>query len=475
MESTTSPTKPLNAKPSSASPRSNNGTSTPMKLYYFNIKARNYIAVVLAQAANLPIECIKVNDINEMKSSLPFGQLPYLEHGDVKIAQSGAIQRYIAKIGNLNGSNDAEFCKSEMLLAEAEDLFVGMAKANGNNDAMNEYFETSWKIQLTYLEKLIPDDSTFFVKDSRVAGGYAIGSIFDLALSLEPTALDSFPKLKTFYDELIKSSAFDGIRDWPMYLNRGPPITVGYWNIRGLAAPLRMQIMYSGVPLESVTYDIVVDPETGKSDASAWFNTKPDLKVVNPLINLPYIKDGDKLITQSNACLLYLGRKLKMLGSSECEQIKCEELLCEVMDLRNSVVGFVYSDKGTIKDEVDSYLKSNGVAKILDKLNLSKLSNAGPFFVGNKASSPDFHIFEMIDQFKIMAKVHSSDDIIQNYVALEQFHVDFRNLSKNQKYLQSKLSTYPMNGKSASLGSLPNGGKFDKTMETDWNTYDGIY
>jgi hypothetical protein len=145
------------------------------------------------------------------------------------------------------------------------------------------------------------------------------------------------------------------------------------------------------------------------------------------------------------------------------------------MDLRNVLVGFVYSEKGTSKDEVDNYLKSNAMAKILDKLNLSKLQNAGTFFVGNKASSPDFHIFEMLDQLKIISKVHSSDDIIPSYIALEQFHADFSNLSKNQKYLKSRLHTYPMNGKSASIGSLPNGGKFSKEMDCDWNTYDGIY
>ena len=81
----------------------------------------------------------------------------------------------------------------------------------------------------------------------------------------------------------------------------------------------------------------------------------------------------------------------------------------------------------------------------------------------------------MIDQFKIMAKVHGSDDIILSYIALEKFHADFSNLPENQKYLKSKLYTYPMNNKSASLGSAPNGGKFDAETGCDWNTFDGIY
>jgi glutathione S-transferase len=252
-------------------------------------------------------------------------------------------------------------------------------------------------------------------------------------------------------------------------------ITIGYWNIRGLAAPLRMQVMYAGFQLNNVTYDIVVDPTTGKSDASSWFNTKSSLKVINPLINLPYIQDGDRLITQSNACLLYLGRRFDMLGSNDNELCQCEQLLCEIMDLRNSIVGFVYSDKGTIKEDADMFLKSNAITRVLDKINLSKQLNTGTFFVGNKASSPDFHAWELFDQMKNYARYHSLDDIMINYNALETFYIDFKNLPNNQKYLSSKLYTYPMNNKSCSLGGTPDGGKYDKSMVCTWNTYDGIY
>ena len=33
-------------------------------------------------------------------------------------------------------------------------------------------------------------------------------------------------------------------------------------------------------------------------------------------MNLPYIVDGDMVVTQSNACLLYLGDKFEMNGST---------------------------------------------------------------------------------------------------------------------------------------------------------------
>ena len=103
-------------------------------------------------------------------------------------------------------------------------------------------------------------------------------------------------------------------------------ITIGYWSIRGLAAPLRMMMMHANVPFHSATYDVVAK-EGGGWDISDWSSQKPALKAKNPLMNLPYLVDGDVVVAQTNACFLYLGRKLKMLGSNELELTECK-LIC---------------------------------------------------------------------------------------------------------------------------------------------------
>lgn len=107
------------------------------------------------------------------------------------------------------------------------------------------------------------------------------------------------------------------------------PITVAYWTIRGLGAPLRMMVMYANCPLNAVNYDCAIK-EGGGFDASSWFSVKPEFKAKNPFINLPYVQDGEVLVTQSNACLSYLARKLGLWGNNPAEEIECEQLLCEV-------------------------------------------------------------------------------------------------------------------------------------------------
>lgn len=93
-----------------------------------------------------------------------------------------------------------------------------------------------------------------------------------------------------------------------------------------------MMIMYSGQPFNCICYDCNVS-EDGSFEGTCgqkWFSVKNTLKEVHPLINLPYVIDGTMIITQSNACLQYVGRKLSMMGKNEEEQSYCEQLLCEV-------------------------------------------------------------------------------------------------------------------------------------------------
>ena len=128
-------------------------------------------------------------------------------------------------------------------------------------------------------------------------------------------------------------------------------ITVGYWSTKGLGSVCRQIVLYSGNKLKAKNYKLqpIVKDDLITYDASEWAeNDKIDLKKKNSLINLPYIElidssGNDLLISQSNACLSYLGRKFKMFGVNEIEQIQCEQLLLETSDLRNIITSFAYT------------------------------------------------------------------------------------------------------------------------------------
>ena len=57
-----------------------------------------------------------------MKRS-PFGQLPFMKHGNLVIGQGGAINRYCARLAGLYPSDIAEAAICDMYLEEVMDIY----------------------------------------------------------------------------------------------------------------------------------------------------------------------------------------------------------------------------------------------------------------------------------------------------------------------------------------------------------------
>lgn len=115
-----------------------------------------------------------------------------------------------------------------------------------------------------------------------------------------------------------------------------PRYIIAYWSIRGLASPLRMMLTAAQVNHWVIFYDVKEIPD-GKWSKDSYLHDKSWLKEeYNPLMNLPFLVDcaNDTVISQTNAIFTFLGRELNMLGSNSQDQTICEELLCEVMDIR---------------------------------------------------------------------------------------------------------------------------------------------
>ena len=87
-------------------------------------------------------------------------------------------------------------------------------------------------------------------------------------------------------------------------------VTLGYWQIRGLSERIRMLLEYVGIPYDEVKY-------TGET-RDKWFSEdKPELLKKNAASNLPYLLDGDKVISESDAIQIYIvhkSGKLELLG-----------------------------------------------------------------------------------------------------------------------------------------------------------------
>uniref|UniRef100_A0A7S3LBX3 glutathione transferase n=1 Tax=Amphora coffeiformis TaxID=265554 RepID=A0A7S3LBX3_9STRA len=334
-------------------------------------------------------------------------------------------------------------------------------------------------------------------------------------LSLQPLALMNIQdRLKP--DTTIKN-------EYGRSPGNSPRFIVGYWSIRGLGAPIRMLLSAAQIDHWVVMYDVKENNEGGW-DKSTWLHDKEWLREEFPLINLPFLVDCStgQVLSQTNAILSYLGRELDMFGGSVLKNCQCEELLCEIMDLRNMMVRFAYdTNESTAKEDAKSLLFR--INPCLDKLERCLMKeypnisdriinrdelNTGRFhmkgvchLVDGKLTSPDFHLWEMLDQLeglcnhyelpsclgtattcsdqidKIAAK-ETSPERQSIFPFLKEFHGGFIHHVANQAYakqynlnaeIRPDVVTLPYNNPYARFGSDPTSlGKYVRGQSTPW-------
>ena len=269
-------------------------------------------------------------------------------------------------------------------------------------------------------------------------------------------------------------------------------ITLGYWSTKGLGSASRQMIIYAGVPLIAKIYKVLPKKENNQIiyEGSSWHdNDKIDLKKKNSLINLPYLKyfkdDKEFIISHSNTCLTFLGKEFGMFGETQEEEIECEQLLQETVDLRSIVTRFAYTHFNSKDEELlaakevynTAFENSNSgkLQKFEHWLSSKDKSKTKLFLVGNKISSPDFNLFDTLDlycEFLLYYNfVENADNnnvfAVLEYPLISDFFNNFKQLPKMQKYFESELYKLPFTNKGAKFGSGKSGITWNPSIDTD--------
>ncbi|XP_012781483.1 glutathione S-transferase Mu 2-like isoform X1 [Ochotona princeps] len=199
------------------------------------------------------------------------------------------------------------------------------------------------------------------------------------------------------------------------------PVTLGYWDLRGLAHSIRLLLEYTDTSYEEKKYTLGDAPDY---DRSHWLNEKFKLGLDFP--NLPYLIDGTHKLTQSNAIVRYLGRKHNLCGETEEEKIRVDILENQAMDNRMQLIAICYSpDFEKLKPD---YLKG-----LPDKLTLySQFLGKRPWFAGDKITFADFHAYDVLDENRIFAP-----GCLDAFPNLKDFLARFEALPKIAAYMKS--------------------------------------
>lgn len=210
---------------------------------------------------------------------------------------------------------------------------------------------------------------------------------------------------------------------------------------------------------------------------SKYFEEKEVLaREYNPFWNFPYLVDRKerRVICQSSACLAYLGRELGFWGKTLEETALCEQLIAELYDIRNFMVFYAYGpNKGKEAAEFAIKSGSTGFKKIeahLARQEEEIESEAKKcHLVGGRFTSPDFHLFELIDQYEALCKFYAIVDCFEEFPRLRLFKERFADLSENQFYLNSFMhKDLPFNNPQAHFGSAPGPEVYKRGQEASW-------
>lgn len=218
-------------------------------------------------------------------------------------------------------------------------------------------------------------------------------------------------------------------------------IVLGYWNIRGLAQPIRNLLEYTDEKYEDRIYDFDTSDMTNKIKMQGkWPEVKANCATIiggegeaaMDFPNLPYLiekqADGTTLkMTQSNAILKHFARKHDLVVKGENNIARMEMLEEQVMDLKQAIIGYCY-DNSIVAWRYPNYTED--IQPILKRWE--KVLESKQWVMGDKLTYVDFLLYEFLD-WHIPLKA----DIFDGMPSLKAFLERFRALPRIAAYFES--------------------------------------
>jgi len=173
-----------------------------LRLVYFPVRARAECARMILAYGGVSYkeeDCASYfgSTFAEVKAAgkLPLGQLPVLEVNGQLLAQSGAINRYLASlVPSLIPSDPLKRAQADMIHETAQELakvnpIVNMFRGEKFAGEKSDFFSNILPTRLTFLAKTLGDQQ-FFCGDKVSYCDFAVYHQLDLCRVLQPKVLD---------------------------------------------------------------------------------------------------------------------------------------------------------------------------------------------------------------------------------------------------------------------------------------------
>lgn len=177
-----------------------------------------------------------------------------------------------------------------------------------------------------------------------------------------------------------------------------------YWpSIQGRGEFVRLALEAAGA-----TY---VDVARGDASAGqgmpALFNCLQDESIIRPPLACPVLVDGKQVIGQTAAILLYLGPRLKLVGTSEADRLWTHQIQLTIADAVDEAhnthhpvgTGLYYEDQKSEAVRAAKEFRTQRIPKFLGWLEAVLARNPkGPkHLVGTRLSYADLSLFQLVE------------------------------------------------------------------------------
>jgi len=162
-----------------------------------------------------------------------FPNLPWLEDGDVKISQSGAILRYLAEKHGLHADGGAkERAEMEMLAFEVMDFHMAYARVVYNQDFenMKEGLFTKQKEKMEQFQKYLGEKKFFGGETPKFVDFHAY-EIMAIHMILFPELKEKLPKIAAFLERFEALPKIKAYMESPKFVARPANGMSAKWNI----------------------------------------------------------------------------------------------------------------------------------------------------------------------------------------------------------------------------------------------------
>ncbi|XP_017494916.1 PREDICTED: glutathione S-transferase Mu 1-like, partial [Rhagoletis zephyria] len=207
-------------------------------------------------------------------------------------------------------------------------------------------------------------------------------------------------------------------------------VTLGYWDIRGYAEPIRTLLHYLNVPFKDVRYGFGSGDKFPTNEE--WMKEKFTLDL--PFPNLPYLLiDGHCKFTQSVAILKYFARKHGLVADNPKDQTLEDMIEGAVTDTRYNLIVAIYyktyENEAAFQAEMKEVL--NGFIAALG--NFEKWIGEKKWLVTDKLSYVDFMAYEYFDWYREFV----SADCFSAFPKMAAYMKRFEELPSVKAYLTS--------------------------------------